>query len=319
MPMSEATKANSATTSRLDVASIEFSAGPDRPSLLATRAGVETERAAGERSRPVRRHRCPRPPVAEALEISDEWPRVGEQVVREQNRLGMLQMGAARHRVAEVGVRLRGDRVDERHQLVRDGRGMVEQVQPDQGGDLVVAAASGAELAAELRPGDPDQLALQGAVHVFIGVGRDDAAVEDGGFEPVEGGRHPTRFVVGEVSGCREGRRVRPGTGDVVPRELPVELGRSAQGGQFRRRARGESRAPERAGIGGAVGHDPARSSSHTSRAFCAWRRFSASSHTTLCGPSITSAVTSYPRSAGRQCMKSASGLASDIISASTR
>ena len=44
--------------------------------------------------------------------------------------------------------------------------------------------------------------------------------------------------------------------------------------------------------------------------AFWACRRFSASSNTTDCGPSITSAVTSSPRWAGRQCMNIASGLA---------
>ena len=36
------------------------------------------------------------------------------------------------------------------------------------------------------------------------------------------------------------------------------------------------------------------------------------------CGPSMTSAVTSSPRCAGRQCMKTASGWATAIISAST-
>ena len=46
---------------------------------------------------------------------------------------------------------------------------------------------------------------------------------------------------------------------------------------------------------------------------FCACTRFSASSNTTDCGPSITSSVTSSPRWTGRQCMNSASGLASDI------
>src|SRR6185437_12739369 len=45
----------------------------------------------------------------------------------------------------------------------------------------------------------------------------------------------------------------------------------------------------------------------HVSTAFCACRRFSASSKTTLCGPSITSSLTSSPRWAGRQCMKMAS------------
>ena len=60
------------------------------------------------------------------------------------------------------------------------------------------------------------------------------------------------------------------------------------------------------------------RSSSCASRhqarmPFWACRRFSASSNTTDCGPSITSSVTSSPRWAGRQCMKSASGLACAI------
>src|SRR5512141_1413553 len=52
--------------------------------------------------------------------------------------------------------------------------------------------------------------------------------------------------------------------------------------------------------------------------AFCTCSRFSASSHTTDCGPSITSAVTSSPRCAGRQCMKTASDFATCIISTST-
>ena len=46
--------------------------------------------------------------------------------------------------------------------------------------------------------------------------------------------------------------------------------------------------------------------------------RFSASSQTTDCGPSMTSAETSSPRWAGRQCMKIASGLAWRINSAFT-
>ena len=51
---------------------------------------------------------------------------------------------------------------------------------------------------------------------------------------------------------------------------------------------------------------------------FWACRRFSASSNTTDCGPSITSAVTSSPRWAGRQCMKIASFLACFIRCLST-
>jgi hypothetical protein len=51
---------------------------------------------------------------------------------------------------------------------------------------------------------------------------------------------------------------------------------------------------------------------------FWACRRFSASSNTTDCGPSITSSETSSPRCAGKQCMNSASGLALAISRALT-
>ena len=51
---------------------------------------------------------------------------------------------------------------------------------------------------------------------------------------------------------------------------------------------------------------------------FWACRRFSASSKTTDAGPSITSSVTSSPRWAGRQCMKSASSAALAISRALT-
>ena len=55
-------------------------------------------------------------------------------------------------------------------------------------------------------------------------------------------------------------------------------------------------------------GHHAGRAPMHQAiTPFCAWRRFSASSKTTDCGPSMTSSVTSSPRWAGRQCMKMAS------------
>jgi len=47
--------------------------------------------------------------------------------------------------------------------------------------------------------------------------------------------------------------------------------------------------------------------------AFCTCRRFSACSKTSDCGPSITSAVTSSPRWAGRQCINTARGAARAI------
>src|SRR5699024_6789694 len=58
---------------------------------------------------------------------------------------------------------------------------------------------------------------------------------------------------------------------------------------------------------GGTVRLGHHRSSRWVMRAFCAWRRFSASSKTTEAGPSMTSAVTSLPREAGRQWRKTGS------------
>ncbi len=50
----------------------------------------------------------------------------------------------------------------------------------------------------------------------------------------------------------------------------------------------------------------PVRRSTNSARAEC--MRLPACCHTTDCGPSMTSAATSSPRCAGRQCMKTASG-----------
>ena len=56
------------------------------------------------------------------------------------------------------------------------------------------------------------------------------------------------------------------------------------------------------------VSHQAATPPKHQARMpFWACRRFSASSKTADCGPSMTSSVTSSPREAGRQCMKIAS------------
>ena len=74
------------------------------------------------------------------------------------------------------------------------------------------------------------------------------------------------------------------------------------------------------------IGSGPSRSAGrayqtprHQRRiAFCTCSRFSASSKTTEFGPSITSLVTSSPRCAGRQCMKSAEGFAAAISAAFT-
>ncbi len=244
----------------------------------------------------------------------------------------MLQVRAPGHDRGAVRVGLRGERVDEVHELLPDRRGVVLEVQPHERGDLVVAAAARAELAAELGADDADERGLERAVHVLVGVARDDLARGDPWTRACRGPRACRRAPPSvEVPGRGERAGVRTRPGEVVGRELPVEVRRLREPGELGRRPGGEAGAPERALVRAVLaaarpvaslllGHQASfRSSSHTSSAFWACSRFSASSQMIDCSPSITSAVTSYPRSAGRQCMNTASDAASDMSSRSTR
>ncbi len=95
---------------------------------------------------------------------------------------------------------------------------------------------------------------------------------------------------------------------------LGFSRGRARRAGGARDRRAGRSASaeagrvsPEARGIERVGARLQPRPSAHSSTPFCACRRFSASSNTTLCGPSITSSVISSPRWAGRQCITIAS------------
>ena len=143
--------------------------GPVEAELGRDELRVESERRAGERSPAVGRDRRAHRPVAQPLEIAHERPAVRLQVVREEDRLRVLQVGAAGHDGVRVRLGLSDDRVDQTQDVARDRARMIEQEHPHEGGDLVVAAAAGAELAADLRPDDADERLLERAVDVFVG------------------------------------------------------------------------------------------------------------------------------------------------------
>ena len=176
-----------------------------------------------------------------------------EQVVREQHRLRVLQVRAAGQDGGRMRVRLRRDRVDQRDELLGDGAGVVAQVQAHERGDLVVAAAAGAQLAAQLGAGALDQAALEGRVHVLVALDGRERAGCDVRVERVERGEHPVELVRRQVAGRGERRGVRARAGDVVRRELPVEMRRLAERRELRRRTAGEPAAPEGARLAGAV------------------------------------------------------------------
>ena len=120
-----------------------------------------------------------------------------------------------------------------------DPPGAVPQVGPVQRGDLVVARAAGAQLAAEVGPGPVEQAALEGGVHVLVArVGRERPVRDVGG---QVGPARPACRRVRRRSAVRRGA-ARPAcalrTGDVVGGQPEVELGGPGERDQLRRRAR---------------------------------------------------------------------------------
>jgi hypothetical protein len=114
------------------------------PELGGHRLGVEAQRRPGQRARPVRRDRGPLVPVAQPVDVAQQGVRVRGQVVREQHRLGVLQVRPPGHRGVRVRRGLRDERVDDVQDAGADPARGVAQPHPEQGGHLVVAGAPGA-------------------------------------------------------------------------------------------------------------------------------------------------------------------------------
>ena len=188
---------------------------------------------------------------------------MSQQVVAEQHRLGVLQVRASRHRRVRVGLGLPDQGVDDAEHLPGDDPGVVAQVHPPQGGDLVVARAPRAQLAAQGGPGPLDQALLERPVHVLIARGRRVGPGAHVGLEFVQGREHPVQLGVGEQLAGVQHPGVGTGAGDVVRGQAPVELGGLGQGRERVRRAAGEAPAPQGAVVGAVLGvlghHSPSR------------------------------------------------------------
>ncbi|CVN93909.1 Uncharacterised protein [Streptococcus pneumoniae] len=221
---------------------------------------VQTQGGAGQGPGAVRRDGRARVPVHEPLQVPRERPGVREQVVREQDGLRVLQVGAARHRRVRVRPRLIEQRVHRGDHAPRDDAGVVAQEHPAEGGDLVVAGSAGPQAAAELGTGPLDEAALERAVHVLIGRCRGVGTGTHVRLEPVEGRDHPVQVVRTEQTGGVQHPGVGTGAGDVIGRQAPVEVRGLAERGERLGRAAGEAAAPQGALVGpvagvGVLGH----------------------------------------------------------------
>ena len=157
---------------------------------------------------------------------------MGQQLVGDEHRLGVLHVGASGH----DGVGGLGGLVDEGVDDVEDESGhvagLVAQVHADEGGDLVIAAAPCAQAAPQVVTGALDEAALQGGVDVLVGGLRDEDAGDDVGLETVQGLQHAGQLTRVQQAGLRQGAGVGAGAGDVVAGQAPVEVGAHRQGGQ---------------------------------------------------------------------------------------
>ena len=172
--------------------------------------------------------------------------------MREQHRLGVLEVSASGHDHVEVVARLGGQGVNEVEHLAGDDPDVVAQEHLEQGGDLVVAAPAGAQPSAHLRTDLLQQEPLEGAVDVLVGRRWMEVARGVPLPQSIKTALELGQVAIGEQAGAVQGVGVRPRTGQVVGRQPPVEVGRAGQRLQLRRGALGEAAAPELAGAGDA-------------------------------------------------------------------
>ena len=107
-------------------------------------------------------------PVAQAGHVAQERPDMGQQVVGDEDGLGMLHVGTSRHDGVSRALGLADEGLSDVENATSQVARLFTQIHANEGSDLVVARASGAQLAAQGRARPLNQAALERGVHVFI-------------------------------------------------------------------------------------------------------------------------------------------------------
>ena len=139
----------SSTKSRLETASIELRATPAKPSSRASRPRSVSKFTPASAPAPSGRSQIDAEHELEAARVAAEHPEVRQQVVREIDGLGALQVGVARHRPVLVARGELHEHALERLQLLERLQRVRAREHRHVRRDLVVARAGGVEPAAD--------------------------------------------------------------------------------------------------------------------------------------------------------------------------
>ena len=199
---------------RVDVLEVE---------LLLHELAVDREGRAGEGAGAERHDVRALVDALEAGEVTREHAEVGEQVMREQDRLCALQMRVARH--DDIAVLLR--RLDERALQVLDlllhGHDLAAHIHVRIERDLIVAAARRVQPAAGLADG-VGQALLNVHVNILDVDGKREAAVLDFLKDVLETRDDLVAVFFRDDAALREHRRVRDGARDILVVHALVEI-----------------------------------------------------------------------------------------------
>ena len=196
--------------------------------LARDEAAIGREVHAGERARAERQLAGRAEHELEAPRVAPEHPEVREQVMREVDGLGALQVRVARHRPVLVAL----GELDERALQVLELLERLQRVRAREhrhvGRDLVVARARGVELAAD-RPDDLGQAPLDRHVDVLVLLAERERAAVELLLDALEPAQQRVAVGVADDRGRGEHRRVRARLLDVVGPEPPVEADRGVE------------------------------------------------------------------------------------------